>query len=141
MTPSCLTIKTTGMVQFLFNCISNSLLKLAGLIALTIGLAYTLSIQSLASEARSPKSTETTYEMEGEAQTTPQNMSIEQLISALEVFSGTFNKRPDHPVYFSEKLLTLNQVHQYEKAIAFLKFKLAERQKTRFSTNAKYEKQ
>lgn len=55
------------------------------------------------------------------------NKRIEYLsmLQKLSVFANTFNKRPDRPdVYYSEKLLTKNQIKDYEKALNYFQEKI-----------------
>ncbi len=55
------------------------------------------------------------------------NKRIEYLsmLQKLSVFVDTFNKRPDKPdVYYSEKLLTKNQIKDYERALNYFQEKI-----------------
>lgn len=55
------------------------------------------------------------------------NKRIEYLsmLQKLSIFVNTFNKRPDKPdVYYSEKLLTKNQIKDYERALNYFQEKI-----------------
>lgn len=61
------------------------------------------------------------------------------LIEEVGIFLQTFNRKPHTNLYYSEKLLTLKQKQNYEKAIEKISKILNERRNFKFETSIENE--